>query len=139
MVSTGINPGDAAQVQSYKTARAQVVSQFPPVNPALQTTNPRVSALLNNTYQAAITGMSAGQGTFNSLNTHLTELQALKDQIDHTPTLKAAVDLNNAIAVKNAQINAELLRTSAVQLYLSGNAQNSVTSGQAAQAEFFAN
>jgi hypothetical protein len=83
--------------------------------------------------------MSAGEGTFNSLNTDLTELQVLKDKIEQTTTVKAAIDLNTAVAVKNAQISAELLRTSAVALYLQGNSQNAVTSGQAAQAEFFAN
>jgi hypothetical protein len=83
--------------------------------------------------------MSAGQGTFNGLQTHLTELQILKDKIEQTSNVKAAIDLNSAIAVKNAQINAEILRTAATQLYLQGNSQNSLTSAQAAQAEFFAN
>ena len=83
--------------------------------------------------------MTAGEGTFNSLNKDLTELQVLKDKIEQTTTVKAAIDLNTAVAVKNAQISAELLRTSAVALYLQGNSQNAVTSGQAAQAEFFAN
>ena len=139
MVSTGVNPGDAAQVLAYKTARAEITNQFPPLNAVLQTTNPRMNALLGNTYRSSVAGMSTGESAFNSLNTDLTELQVLKDKIEQTPTLKAAIDLNTAVAVKNAQINAELLRTSAVALYLQGNAQNSVTSGQAAQAEFFAN
>ena len=139
MVNTGVNPGDAAQVAAYKTARAGIVNQFPAVDPSLQTTNPRMNALLGNTYRSAVAGMSAGEGTFNSLNTDLTELQVLKDKIEQTTTVKAAIDLNTAVAVKNAQISAELLRTSAVALYLQGNSQNAVTSGQAAQAEFFAN
>ena len=96
-------------------------------------------AAYKNSYQAGISGMSAGQGTFNSLTTHLTELQILKDKIEQTPTVKAAIDLNTAVAVKNAQINAEILRTDAMALYLQGNSQNAQTNGQAAQAEFFAN
>ena len=139
MVSTGVNPGDAAQVQAYKTARAQVVSQYPALDPTLQTTNPRMSAVYGGTYQAAVTGMSSGQGTYNSLNTLLTELQTLKNKIEQTPTVKAAIDLNNAIAVENAEITAELLRSQTVALYVQSNAQNAVTSGQAAQTEFFAN
>jgi hypothetical protein len=139
MVNTGINPGDAAQVSAYKSARADVVSRFPPLDPSLQTTNPRMNAAMSNTYSSAITGMSSGEGTFNSLTTQLAELQILKNKIETTSTLKAAVDLNTAVAVKSAQINAEVLRTNAVQLYLQGNSQNTIASGQAAQAEFFAN
>jgi hypothetical protein len=139
MVNTGVNPGDAAQVAAYKTARAGIVNQFPAIDPAMQTTNPRMNALLGNTYRSAVAGMSTGEGTFNSLNTDLTELQVLKDKIEQTTTVKAAIDLNTAVAVKNAQINAELLRTNAVALYLQGNSQNAVATGQAAQAEFFAN
>jgi hypothetical protein len=139
MVNTGVNPGDATQVAAYKTARAQIVTEFPALDPALQTANPRMNAVYGTSYQAAVTGMSAGQGTFNGLQTHLTELQILKDKIEQTSNVKAAIDLNSAIAVKNAQINAEILRTAATQLYLQGNSQNSLTSAQAAQAEFFAN
>ena len=139
MVNTGVNPGDAAQVLAYKTARTQVVSRYPALDPSLQTTNPRMNAVYGGTYQATITGMSAGEGTFNTLNTLLIELQTLKNKIEQTSTVKAAIDLNNAIAVQNAEINAELLRPQAVGLYVQSNAQNAVTSGQAAQTEFFAN
>lgn len=139
MVNTGVNPGDAAQVAGYKAAQAQLVTQFPPVDPSLQSPNPRLAAAYNANYHAGIAGMSAGQGTFNSLQTSLTELQVLKDKIEQTPTVKAAIDLNTAVAVKNAQIDAEILRTNAVALYLQGNRENSLTSGQAAEAEFFAN
>ena len=139
MVNTGVNPGDAAQVAAYKAARVQNQTQFPALDPSLQSTNPRMIAAYKTSYQAGISGMSAGQGTFNSLTTHLTELQVLKDKIEQTPTVKAAIDLNTAVAVKNAQINAEILRTNAMALYLQGNSQNSRTNGQAAQAEFFAN
>jgi len=139
MVNTGVNPGDAAQVAAYKTARVQNQNEFPALDPSLQSTNPRMIAAYKTSYQAGISGMSAGQGTFNSLTAHLTELQVLKDKIEQTPTVKAAIDLNTAVAVKNAQINAEILRTDAMALYIQGNSQNSQTNGQAAQAEFFAN
>ena len=139
MVNTGLNPGDASQVAAYKTARAQNQSQFPPLDPSLQSTSPRMIAAYKTSYQAGISGMSAGQGTFNGLTTQLAELQVLKDKIEQTSTVKAAIDLNTAVAVKNAQINAEILRTGAMALYLQGNSQNTQTNGQAAQAEFFAN
>jgi hypothetical protein len=139
MVNTGVNPGDAAQVAAYKAARVQNVNQFPLLDPSLQSTNPRMIAAYKTSYQAGISGMSAGQGTLNSLAVHLADLQVLKDKIEQTPNLKAAIDLNTAVAVKNAQINAEILRTDAMALYIQGNSQNSQTNGQAAQAEFFAN
>jgi hypothetical protein len=139
MVNTGVNPGDASQVAAYKTARSQNQSQFPPLDPRLQSTSPRMIAAYKTSYQAGISGMSAGQGTFNTLAAQLTELQVLKDKIEQTPTVKAAIDLNTAVVVKNAQINAEILRTHALALYLQGNSQNQQTNGQAAQAEFFAN
>jgi len=139
MVNTGVNPGDAAQVQAYKQARAQVVTQFPALDPSLETPNPRMNAVYSANYQAAVTGMSGGEAAFNGLTTQLAELQTLKDKIELTTTVKAAIDLNTAVAVKNAQINAEILRAGAMQLYLQGNTQNSITSGQSAQAEFFAN
>jgi hypothetical protein len=139
MVNTGVNPGDAAQVQAYKTARAQYAGQYPPLDPNLAASSPRMQAVWSGTYRAAITGLSAGQGTFNATSVPLADLQLYQNRIEHTDTVKAALDLNTAVGIKSAQINAELLRTNAMQLYLSANAQNAMTSGQAAQAEFFAN
>ena len=86
-----------------------------------------------------LTGLSAGQGTFNAVTGAIGRSSDLQNQIEKTTTVKAALDLNTAVGIKSAQINAELLRTNAMQLYLQANAQNTVTSGQAAQAEFFAN
>ena len=139
MVNTGVNPGDAAQVQAYKAARAQYAGQYPPIDPNLAASSPRMQAVFGGTYQAALTGLSAGQGTFNAASAPLTDLQTYQNQIEKTTTVKAALDLNTAVGIKSAQISAELLRTNALQLYLQANAQNTVTSGQAAQAEFFAN
>jgi hypothetical protein len=139
MVNTGTNPGDAAQVAAYQAAKTQNLAQFPMLAPGLQSANPRTNAVYAVTYQSAISGMSAGQGTFDALKTHLAELQVLKDKIEQTSTVKAAIDLNTAVAVKQAQINAEILRTHAMALYLAGNAQNGLTNGQAAESEFFSN
>ena len=139
MVNTGVNPGDAAQVCAYKTARLQNVNAFPPLEAGLLPANPRMRSSYHNSYQSGIAGMSAGQGTFNQLSAHLVELQVLKNKIEQTNNVKAAIDLNTAVAVKSAQINAEILRSNAMALYMQGSAQNSLTSGQAAQAEFFAN
>jgi hypothetical protein len=139
MVSTGVNPGDAAQVQAYKSARAQVSNQYPPIDPTLAASSPRMQAVWSGTYQAAITGLSAGQGTFNAAAVPLADLQTYQNRIVHTDTVKAALDLNTAVGIKSAQINAELLRTNAMQLYLQANAQNAMASGQAAQSDFFAN
>jgi len=93
MVNTGVNPGDASQVAAFKAARAHNQSQFPVLDPKLQSTSPRMIAAYQSSYQAGISGMSAGQGTFNTLTTQLAELQVLKDQIEQTPTVKAAIDL----------------------------------------------
>lgn len=139
MVNTGVNPGDAAQVQAYKAARAQYAGQYPPIDPNLASASPRMQAVFGSTYQAALTGLSAGQGTFNGVSAPLADLQTYQNQIEKTTTVKAALDLNTAVGIKSAQINAELLRNNALQLYLQANAQNTVSSGQAAQAEFFAN
>lgn len=139
MVNTGVNPGDAAQVQAYKSSRAQVSGQYPPLDPNLAASSPRMQAVWSGTYQAAITGLSAGQGTFNATTVPLAELQTYQNRIEHTDTVKAALDLNTAVGIKSAQINAELLRTNAMQLYLQANAQNAMANGQAAQADFFAN
>ena len=98
-----------------------------------------MQAVWSGTYQAAITGLSAGQGTFNAATVPLADLQTYQNRIEHTDTVKAALDLNTAVGIKSAQINAELLRTNAMQLYLQANAQNAMASGQAAQADFFAN
>jgi len=84
-------------------------------------------------------GIERGQGTFNAVAVPLADLQVYQNRIEKTDTVKAALDLNTAVGIKAAQINAELLRTNATQLYLQANAQNAVTSGQEAQAEFFAN
>jgi type IV secretion system protein VirB5 len=98
-----------------------------------------MSAVYTSDYQSAMTGMSVGEETFNSVQMHLAELQTYKDRIEQTDNLKAAVDLNTAVNVKVAQLNAELLRMHAIQLHLQASGQNDMTSGQAAQAEFFSN
>ena len=139
MVNTGVNPGDAAQVQAYKAARARYLGEYPPLDSNLAATSPRMQAVWNGTYQAAITGLSAAQGSFNAVAVPLSDLQTYQNRIEETNTVKAALDLNTAVGIKAAQINAELLRTNALQLYLQANAQNAIAGGQAAQADFFAN
>src|SRR5258708_10895426 len=118
MVNTGVNPGDAAQVGAYKAARAHYLREFPKLDDALETTNPRMRMTHDGDYQAAITGLSAGQSTFQTLTTHTAELQVYKNSIEKTPNVKAALDLNTAVGIKAAQINAELLRLQAFELYL---------------------
>ena len=62
MVNTGVNPGDAAQVQAYKAARAQVTGQYPPIDPNLAASSPRMQAVFGGTYQAATHGFKRGPG-----------------------------------------------------------------------------
>lgn len=139
MVNSGVNPGDAAAVQAYTQARAQYAQSYPALSPALLPQNPRVSAIYSGDYQSAMAGLGMGDQTFNSVQGHLADLQVYKDKINQTDNLKAAVDLNTAVSVKVAQLSAELLRVNAMQLHLQASHQNDVTSGQAAQTEFFAN
>ena len=139
MVNSGVNPGDAAQVAAYKAAHSHFAGVYPALDSSLTPVIPRMQATYQANYQTALAGLSAGHSTFDSVNSHLTELQALKNQIERTPTVKAAIDLNTTVAVKNAQISAELLRANAEAVYLQANGQTSQTNSQAAQAEFFAN
>ena len=139
MENHGVNPGDAAQVQAFNQARVQYQQSYPALSTDLMPQNPRLNAVYTSDYQSAMTGMSVGEQTFNSVQMHLAELQTYKDRIEQTDNLKAAVDLNTAVNVKVAQLNAELLRMHAVQLHMQATSQNDTTSGQAAQAEFFNN
>jgi type IV secretion system protein VirB5 len=139
MVNQGVNPGDAAAVQAFNQARGQYQQTYPALATGLMPQNPRLSTVYSGDYQSAMTGLSVGQQTFNSVEMHLAEIQTYKDRIEQTDNLKAAVDLNTAVNVKVAQLNAEILRMHAVQLNLMANGQNDTTSGQAAQVEFFTN
>ena len=138
MVSQGINPGDAAQVQAYKQAQSRYVTQFPALPGDLQPTNPRMNATYNQSYADAMVGTALGEGTFNQINTTLANIQALKDQIDQTENVKSAMDLNAAINVQLAQLNSEMLRVQSAQLRLQASTKSESTNGAAAQAEFFA-
>jgi hypothetical protein len=139
MVNHGVNPGDAAAVRAYQTARTRYQNQFPVLSGPLQTSNPRMNASYNQTYSDAMTGMGLGEANFNQINDTLADVQALKDQIEQTDNVKSALDLNSAISVRVAQINGEILRTQAAQLRLQAADKNNAASGNAAQTEFFAN
>ena len=138
MVSRGLNPGDAAQVRAYQEARNRYQNQFPALSSGLQTSNPRMNAYYSRVYSDGIAGMSLGESTFNQTNNDLQDIQALKDRIDQTDNLKSAMDLNAAISVRVAAINAEMLRTQSAQLRLQAGGRNDDANAYAAQAEFFA-
>ena len=139
MVNHGVNPGDGAQVAAYYAARNTNLAAFPALDDQLQTRNPRMKTAYTSGYQDSIAGMSAGEGTINSIQIHLNELQLLKDKIETTVNLKSSMDLNTAVNVKVAQINADLLRLEAMSLHLQATQGTTTASGQAAQSEFFNN
>jgi hypothetical protein len=62
---------------------------------------------------------------------------ALQAQIDTTPNIKAAMDLNSRIQVENSYILADIARLSGMQNRLQGNLVNYNTQGTARHAEFF--
>jgi hypothetical protein len=137
MVHSGVNPGDGAQVQAFRAAQSRYREAYP--ESRVQTTNPRLKRSQADAYRVNIAGLSAGESTLNTLARNLAELETLKKKIDKTPNLKAAMDLNAAIGVKQAQFTAELLRMQAVHLYVDSNGRTVDTNARAAQAEFFAN
>lgn len=139
MVNHGVNPGDAAAVRAYQSARNRYQTQFPMLAEGMRTSNPRMNAAYNQTYSDAITGMGMGEAGFNQINETLADVQTLKDRIELTDNVKSALDLNSAINVRVAQINGEILRTQAAQLRLQAADKNNAASGNAAQTEFFAN
>jgi hypothetical protein len=124
-------------VARYKAIRDQYLATYPPLAEPLRPVLPRLEDVRKANYQAGIMGLSSSRSIYNALNDQLKDLQSLKDAIDKTPTLKAAVDLNTAVGLKNAQINAELLRTQAIGVYIQANSQASENNAQSAQAEFF--
>lgn len=138
MVGQGVNPGDAAQVQAYKQAQAGFVADHPVLSADLQTSNPRMQIAYRQSYSDSVAGSALGEGTFNQVNGYLSDIETLKNRIDQTDNLKAAMDLNTAVSVRVAQLNGEILRMQAAQLRLQAGAQSQATSGYAAQAEFFA-
>jgi len=85
MVNTGVNPGDASQVAALRQPAARTKASFRLSDPSLQSSNPRMIAAYKPPYQAGISGMSAGQGTFNTLATQLANCKVLKDK--SKPTL----------------------------------------------------
>lgn len=137
MVGQGVNPGDAAQVQAYKQAQAGYVAQNPALAVDLQTSNPRMNITYRQSYSDAVTGTALGEGTFNHVNAYLADIETLKGRIDQTENLKAAMDLNTAVAIRVAQLNGEILRIQAAQLRLQAGNQTQASNGYAAQAEFF--
>jgi len=137
MVEGGITSSDGSTVRALKAAHERYRQSNPRLSSALIPKNPRMNVVYSRNYQEAISGMGMGEQSFNAVPGHLRDLQTFKTKIEQTDTLKGAVDLNTAVNVKNAQLSAELLRLNALNLHMLANTQNTQTSGQAAQAEFF--
>jgi type IV secretion system protein VirB5 len=80
---------------------------------------------------------SMAEVIFESLDKRTRNLMALQAQIDTTPNIKAAMDLNSRIQVENSYILADIARLSGMQNRLQGNLVNYNTQGTARHAEFF--
>jgi type IV secretion system protein VirB5 len=80
---------------------------------------------------------SMAEVIFESLDKRTRNLMALQAQIDTTPNIKAAMDLNSRIQVENSYILADIARMSGMQNRLQGNLVNYNTQGTARHAEFF--
>jgi hypothetical protein len=64
--------------------------------------------------QTALAARSASEYDYNNIQTQITNLQQLHDQIDKTTNLKAAIDLQNRLQYESSIIQIELLRLAAL-------------------------
>jgi hypothetical protein len=76
--------------------------------------------------QTALAARSASEYDYNNIQTQITNLQQLHDQIDKTTNLKAAIDLQNRLQYESSAIQIELLRLAA----LSNQQQSIETQGE---------
>jgi len=137
MVNQGINPGDATQVKQYKDSLHAYATKFPALDPSLQTANPRINADYASSYRNAIAGLGFADSSVGQVDSYLGDLSVLRDRVDQTDNLKSAIDLNTAVNVKIAQLNAQMAKLQAAQLALQANGQNIENNDYAAQSEFF--
>jgi len=137
MVNNGVNPGDGEQVRNFKAAREKYKTQFPMPDASVQTGDPRMKRLYDANYAEAIGGLGIADASLHEVGKNEADLEALRKRIDVTDNLKSAIDLNTAVNIKAAQINAQIARIQALQLHLQAASQNSENSSTAAQAEFF--
>jgi hypothetical protein len=64
--------------------------------------------------QTALAARSASEYDYNNIQTKITNLQQLHDQIDKTTNIKAAIDLQNRLQYESSVIQIELLRLAAL-------------------------
>ncbi len=94
----------------------QLNDQFPIqssniINPNAQSINAQYYTL---EAQTALASRAASQLDYNNIQNQINYMQQLQQQIDKTPDIKGALDLQNRIAVENNLIQLEVLRLTAL-------------------------
>lgn len=94
----------------------QLNDQFPIeasniVNPNTESINAQYYTL---EAQTALASRAASQFDYNNIQNQINYIQQLQQQIDKTPDIKGALDLQNRIAVENNLIQLEVLRLTAL-------------------------
>ena len=82
-----------------------------------------------NNYETTRMGMAVAETSYEALNEHIRNLQALGKKINSTKNSKEAADLGNAIALEQGYIQTITGRLSAVQANLASNRSNAGVSG----------
>jgi hypothetical protein len=87
------------------------IQQSSVANPNPQSLDAKYNSVLA---QTALAMRSASEYDYNNIQTQITYLQQLHDQIDKTTNLKAAIDLQNRTQYESSSIQIELLRLTAL-------------------------
>lgn len=96
---------------------AQQLNQQFPIQPS-SIVNPNTQSINAQYYtleaQTALASRAASQLDYNNIQNQINYMQQLQQQIDKTPDIKGALDLQNRIAVENNLIQLEVLRLTAL-------------------------
>ncbi len=69
---------------------------------------------------ASLTAMATGEDSYARANATVTRVNAMIQEIDTTPDLKASVDLNTRVQLENTQLMTELVRLLSAQVNAQG-------------------
>ena len=124
------------QAGQYKTKMDYYEGLMKAVDPALlQAAESRDSGAYKLSYDNTRAAFAVTDATYDAVEMHRRNIEALIQRIDGTQNVKEAADLNNRLISENAMLQIAIARLAAVQGNLSASAQNDRLQSHATRTE----
>src|SRR5581483_7831214 len=124
------------QAGQYKTKMDYYEGLMKAVDPALlQAAESRDSGAYKLSYDNTRAAFAVTDATYDAVEMHRRNIEALIQRIDSTQNVKEAADLNNRLISENAMLQIAIARLAAVQGNLSASAQNDRLQSHATRTE----